>query len=310
MSGDNGLNSPEPGVPEDDEDLSRSQISLIRAGRMARIAWTLRKAPWSAKVGMLIVLANLTMALFGPFMTQYGQAEIVGSQFERWSAQHVLGTDDLGRDMFTRLIYGGRNSIGIALLVTLLSFGLGGLAGILAAARGGWIDQALARGVDILMAIPQLIFALFLLTILGPSIPVLVGVIALLDGTRVFRLSRALAMNIAAMEFVEVATVRGEGAWWIVRREILPNIVPPLIAEFGIRFCFVFLMISSLSFLGLGIQPPAADWGSMVRDNATLIAFGDVTPLLPAAAIATLAVSVNFVADWFVHLASGLRDDY
>ncbi|MEP4421739.1 MAG: ABC transporter permease subunit, partial [Nitratireductor sp.] len=169
--------------------------------------------------------------------------------------------------------------------------------------------QFLARAVDVLMAIPQLIFAMLLLTIFGTSVPTLIAIIAVLDSTRVFRLARAAGMNVVVMDFVEVARLRGEGLGWIVRREILPNILPPLIAEFGMRFCFVFLLISSLSFLGIGIQPPTADWGSMVRDNAILITYGDITPLLPAAAIALLTVGVNFVVDWFLHETSGLHDE-
>ena len=110
------------------------------------------------------------------------------------------------------------------------------------------------------------------------------------------------------MDYVEAARLRGEGLWWIMSREVLPNALPPLVAEFGLRFCFVFLFISALSFLGLGIQPPTADWGSMVRDNATLMTFGDITPLVPAAAIALLTVAVNFVVDWFLHKASGLKE--
>jgi peptide/nickel transport system permease protein len=138
----------------------------------------------------------------------------------------------------------------------------------------------------------------------------LVVIIAVLDSTRVFRLARAVGMNIVVMDYVEVSRLRGEGLWWVITREVLPNAMPPLVAEFGLRFCFVFLFLSALSFLGLGIQPPTADWGSMVRDNATLITFGDITPLLPAAAIALLTVGVNFVVDWFLHQTSGLRDDH
>jgi peptide/nickel transport system permease protein len=158
------------------------------------------------------------------------------------------------------------------------------------------------------MAIPQLIFALLLLTIVGTSILNMILVIALLDQTRVFRLSRAVAINIVVMDYIEAAQVRGERIWYVVFREILPNALAPLVAEFGLRFCFVFLLISALSFLGLGIQPPTADWGSMVRDNATLITFGDITPLLPAGAIALLTVAVNLVVDWMLHRSSGLKD--
>jgi peptide/nickel transport system permease protein len=159
------------------------------------------------------------------------------------------------------------------------------------------------------MAIPQLIFALVLLSIVGTSVVNLVLIIAVLDSTRVFRLSRAVAVNVAVMDFVEAARLQGEKLGWIMSREILPNILPPLVAEFGLRFCFVFLTVSALSFLGVGMQPPTADWGSMVRENATLITYGDITPLLPAGAIALLTVAVNFVVDWFLHKTSGLRNE-
>jgi peptide/nickel transport system permease protein len=268
----------------------------------------LRQAPWSARFGMLVIIIYVIAALFAPVLAPYSETEIVGAEYEQWSEQYILGTDNLGRDMLSRLIYGARNTVGIAFLTTCLAFLIGSLAGLLAATLGGWIDQLLSRTVDVLMAIPYLIFALLLLTIFGTSIPVLILVIAVLDSTRVYRLARAVAMNIVVMDFVEVAKLRGEGLIWIIRSEILPNAAAPLIAEFGLRFCFVFLTISSLSFLGLGIQPPTADWGSMVRDNATLITFGDITPLLPAAAIALLTVGVNFVVDWFLHKTSGLKE--
>ena len=258
---------------------------------------------------MLVVLFYVVMAVFAPGLTPYGESEIVAAEYEPWSSEFVLGTDNLGRDMLTRLIYGARNTIGIALITTVLAFLIGCVAGFLAATVGGWTDQAIGRVVDILMAIPQLIFALLILTIVGTAIPVLVVVIAVLDSTRVFRLARAVAMNIVVMDYVEVARLRGEGLWWIMRREVLPNALPPLVAEFGLRFCFVFLLLSALSFLGLGIQPPTADWGSMVRDNATLITFGDFTPLLPAASIALLTVGVNFIVDWFLHQTAGLKDE-
>jgi len=136
----------------------------------------------------------------------------------------------------------------------------------------------------------------------------LILIIAMLDATRVFRLSRAVATNVVAMEFIEAARLQGQTLLWIMTREVLPNILPPLVAEFGLRFCFVFLTISALSFLGLGIQPPSADWGAMVRENASLITYADITPLLPAGAIALLTVAVNFVVDWFLHKSSGLKD--
>ncbi len=268
----------------------------------------LRTAPRAAWFGMVVILVYVMVAATAPIIAPFGETEIVGAEYLEWGGQHLLGTDNLGRDMLTRLIYGARNTVAIAFVTTLLAFTIGGFGGLLAATLGGWTDQGLSRVVDVLMAIPSLIFALLILTITGTSIAALILVIAVLDSTRVFRLSRAVGMNVVVMEYVEAAKLRGEGLWYIIRSEILPNIMPPLVAEFGLRFCFVFLTLSALSFLGLGIQPPTADWGSMVRDNATLITFGDVTPLLPAAAIALLTVGVNFVVDWFLQKTSGLKE--
>ena len=266
------------------------------------------RAPLSAKFGLLIILLYVVVALLAPLLAPYGETQVVGEGFAPWSGEFLLGTDNLGRDMFSRLVYGARNTLGIAFLTTTLAFLLGGLSGLVAAIKGGWVDQGLSRVVDILMAIPQLIFALLILSVVGTNATSLVLVIALLDSTRVFRLARAVAMTVVVQDFVEAARLRGEGLWWLVTREVLPNAAAPLIAEFGLRFCFVFLFISALSFLGLGIQPPTADWGSMVRDNAVLITFGDVSPLLPALAVALITVSVNFVVDWMLHKSSGLKE--
>lgn len=266
------------------------------------------RAPLSAKFGLLIILLYIAVAVFAPLLAPYGETQVVGEGFAPWSGQFLLGTDNLGRDMFSRLVYGARNTLGIAFLTTMLAFLLGGLSGLVAAIKGGWIDQGLSRVVDVLMAIPQLIFALLILSVVGTNATSLVLVIALLDSTRVFRLSRAVAMTVVVQDFVEAARLRGEGLWWLVTREVLPNAAAPLIAEFGLRFCFVFLFISALSFLGLGIQPPTADWGSMVRDNAVLITFGDISPLLPALSVALITVSVNFVVDWMLHKSSGLKE--
>ncbi len=266
------------------------------------------KAPWTAWFGLVVIAVYVIAAVFAPAIAPFGETEIVGAQYEPPNETYLLGTDNVGRDMFSRLIYGAQNTVGIAFITTCLTFFIGGVCGLMASTLGGWVDQALSRLVDVMMAIPQLIFALLLLTIVGTSVVNLIIVIAVLDATRVFRLARAVSMNIVVMDFVEVAKLRGEGLWWIIRKEILPNAMPPLVAEFGLRFCFVFLLIAALSFLGLGIQPPTADWGSMVRDNATLISFSDPTPLYPAAAIALLTVGVNFVVDWILHKTSGLAE--
>lgn len=285
---------------------------LFRQGLIAvaprGVAKELRTAPMTAGFGMLIIVLYIVVAVFAPLIAPFGETQIVGREYEPWSDVNLLGTDNLGRDMLSRMIYAARNTVGIAFLTTALAFILGSVLGLLAAIMGGWLDQILSRTVDVLMAIPALIFALLLLTIVGTSIVNMIIIIALIDSTRVFRLARAVAMNIVVMDYVEAAKLRGEGLWRLITREILPNAMAPLVAEFGLRFCFVFLTISALSFLGLGMPPSTADWGSMVKDNATLITFGDITPLLPAGAIALLTVSVNFVVDWQLHRASGLKE--
>jgi len=274
-----------------------------------KVLRAVRQAPFTAKIGLFLIGLNLVAVVGAPWIARYGETQVVGDQWlpgfwdpasEPDGVHAFLGTDQLGRDLFSRLVYGARNSILIALATTALSFTLGVTSGMVAATSRGWVDQIMSRTVDILMGFPTLIFALMLLAVLGSSIPVLIGVIALLDATRVFRLSRALGIDLESQEYIELARLRGERTGWIVLHEILPNATGPLAAEFGLRFCFVFLFIATLSFLGLGIQPPTADWGSMVRENASAISFGILTPLFPASAIAILTVAVNLVVDWFI----------
>lgn len=292
------------------------EVAMVRTKRsLGQRAWIeLSKAPLSAWFGMTVIFLYLFAAVFADVIAPYGEAEIHPQPYAPWSSEFIFGTDQIGRDIYTRLIYGARNTIGIALITTFISFLVGGGLALAAVIYQGWFDQLLSRFVDVLMAIPSLIFALMLLSIFGPTLINLILIIAVLDSTRVFRLTRAVSMNVVVMDYVEAAKLRGEGLGWIMRREILPNIMPPLVAEFGLRFSFVFLTIAALSFLGVGIQPPTADWGSMVKDNAGLIQFAQydfkaaITPLLPAGAIALLTVSVNFVVDWFLHKTSGLRE--
>ena len=294
-----------------------SEVSRVRAKRTLweNIIRGLRSAPPTALFGMLVITAYVVIAIFAPLIAPYGESEVFPIPYAPWSDEFLFGTDQLGRDVFTRLVYGARNTIGIAIMTSILAFTIGGGLGLVAAINQKWLDQFLSRFVDVLMAIPSLIFALMLLSIFGSSILNIILIIAVLDSTRVFRLTRAVALNVVVMDYVEAARLRGEKLGWIIRREILPNIMPTLVAEFGLRFSFVFLTIAALSFLGLGIQPPTADWGSMVRENAGLIQFAEyditaaLTPLLPAGAIALLTVAVNFVVDWFLHKTSGLRDE-
>jgi len=292
------------------------EVSLIKARRtfLENVWRGLKSAPPTAIFGMTVIAIYMFFAIFAPLLAPYGEAEIFPMSYAPWSDEFMFGTDQLGRDVLSRLIYGAQNTIGIAVATTFLAFLIGGCLGLAAAISQNWLDHLLSRTVDVLMAIPSLIFALMLLSMFGSSATNLIIIIAVLDSTRVFRITRAVSLNVVVMDYVEAAKLRGEGLGWIMRREILPNIMPPLVAEFGLRFCFVFLTIAALSFLGVGIQPPTADWGSMVRETAGLIQFAEydltaaLTPMLPAAAIALLTVAVNFVVDWFLHKSSGLKD--
>ena len=257
-----------------------------------------------AALGLAIITINILVALFAPLIAPFDQAEIVGDAWAEPDAEHLLGLDNLGRDLLSRLIYGARMSIGLSLVITCIGFAIGIITGFTAAVARGWVDILLSRFVDLLLSMPTLIFAFVILSVLGTELPVLVLTIACLDSTKVFRLSRALAMNIATLEYVEVARVRGEGLWWIITREILPGARAPLIAEFGLRFSFAFLFVAALSFLGLGVQPPDADWGSMVRDYRDMINLDLPTPFYPAGAISILTIGVNFMVDWMLALPS------
>ena len=289
-----------------------------------------RAMPLTAAFGVLVILLYAIVSIFAGSIAPYGQEEIFananivpgGNPMMGGDPNFPLGTDQIGRDIYSRLIYGAQNTVGIAFATTCLAFFVGGSLGFLAAIVGGWLDQILSRAVDVLMAIPALIFALLLMTIasvwsnqLGVDRTIfMVLIIAMIDSTRVYRLSRAVGQNIVVMDYIEAAKLRGEGMGYLIFKEILPNAMAPLLAEFGLRFCFVFLTIASLSFLGVGIQPPLADWGTMVKDLSQFINFAAfapnvaTAPLLAAGAIALLTVAVNFVVDWMLHKSSGLKD--
>lgn len=267
----------------------------------------LRRIPISALLGIAITLLFVLAAIFTPWIAPYPSSAVVGDVWEPASATHWLGTDNLGRDLLTRLLYGARITLFIAALATALSFVLGASLGFTASVIGGWFDEILSRVVDLFMSIPTLIFALVVLSVLPANLVTLIIVMGVLDSTRVYRISRAVAVDINVMDFVEAAKLRGEGKIWIIFREILPNALSPLVAELGLRFIFAILFLSALSFLGLGVQPPMSDWGGMVKDNKEGIVFGIPAALLPAAAISILAISVNLVADWILNRTTDLK---
>ncbi|MBC8269978.1 MAG: ABC transporter permease [Rhodospirillaceae bacterium] len=263
--------------------------------------------PWSARIGMVMIVIMVFLGIAGPWIAPYTNAELVGDVWEPMFGNFLLGTDNLGRDMLSRLLYGARITLFIAFVATLISFTMGAVLGFFAAVQKGWLDQVLSRGNDTLMALPTLIFALVVLSVLPANLFTLIMVMAVLDSTRVYRIGRAIAVDIEALDFIEMARLRGEKKSWIILHEILPNALTPLIAEFGLRFSFAILFLSSLSFLGLGVQPPAADWGALVKENKDGIAFGISASLVPATAIAILTISVNLVADWLLSKTSDLK---
>ena len=267
----------------------------------------LKRIPVSSLIGLVFTALFLIVAVFAPFIAPYPTGQIVGGVWEPMSAQYWLGTDNLGRDLLSRMIYGAQITIFISVAATALSFTMGSVLGFAAAVIGGWFETVMSRLVDLLMAIPTLIFGLVILSVLPTTIPVLIMVMGILDSTRVYRLSRAVAADINVMDFVEAAKLRGEGTGWIIFRVILPNALSPLVSELGLRFIYAVLFLSALSFLGLGVQPPEADWGGMVKENKEGIVFGIPAALIPAAAIAALAISVNLVADWILNRTTSLK---
>ncbi|MBT5432964.1 MAG: ABC transporter permease [Alphaproteobacteria bacterium] len=255
-----------------------------------------------AWAGIIIVAVGLLLAIFGPLLAPHGVGEIISdSNFEAPGETTVMGTDALGRDLLSRLLYGAQLTVGLALAATVVGFLIGMAVGFSAAEVGGRYDDFVTWLIDTFLSFPPLMLALIVIAALSSSLPVLIGVIAILHASRVARVGRAIAMNVAALEFVEVARARGEKLFSILVREIWPSTIRPLAVEFGLRMTYSILFLSSLSFLGLGIQPPDADWGSMVRENMDAISVGKghyLPVLAPAFAIAILTVGVNLIVDW------------
>jgi len=252
----------------------------------------------AAIVGAVILSTWLIAALFGPMLAPYEVGDVVAADsYAPISRAFPLGTDYLGRDVLSRIIFGARYTIGIAFAATAIAILAGGMLGMLAAASGRWLDSLLSRSFDALISIPSMMFGLVAIAALGSSIPVLIGTTAVIYTPGAFRIWRSLSVNINAMDYVAVARARGEGSAYLVREEILPNVIGPVLTDFGLRFVFAVLLLSSLSFLGLGIQPPFADWGSLVRENITGLSEGAPAVVMPAAAIATLTIGVNLLVD-------------
>jgi len=267
----------------------------------------IKRSQWLAAIGFGGIAFFVFIAIFANWLAPHPISEVVGTVWQGPTREALLGTDNIGRDLLSRLIWGTRLTLSIAAAATILAFLIGVPLGFLAALTRGWPDQLLSRSNDLLMAIPTLIFALVVLAVLPKSVFILIAVMAVLEATRVFRVSRAIALDVVVLDYVEIARLRGESKGWIIFNEILPNALSPLLAEFGLRFVFSILFLSTLSFLGLGVQPPIADWGSLVKENKDGLMFGVFAALIPGATIAVLAISVNFVVDWILQRTSTLK---
>ena len=269
-----------------------------------------RKLPSFGIYGVVciaVLIFWLFVSIFGTTVSPHTESEIVSNtSFAPVGVDGTLGTDYFGRDLLSRIFYGARMTLGLALIATVVAFFLGVGLGFVAGIAGGRVDSAISRVVDAFISFPTIMLALLMVSIVGTSLPALVATIGFIESTRVFRISRALAINTMTMDFVEVSRARGESIWWILWHEVLPNAFIPLSTDFGLRFTFSILLLSSLSFLGLGVQPPYADWGSMVKENMTGIHVGSMAVLLPALSIFTVTLSVNFLVDW--NLSRSQRD--
>lgn len=255
---------------------------------------------------LIIILAWALIAILAPYMTPYGISDIVDTDyFGPMSLQFPLGTDYLGRDMLSRILFGARYTVGISLAATLIACTIGVTLGMAAAVRGGWFDTVLSRFVDALSSIPSKLFALVAVAGVGSSIPILMLILGIIYTPGSYRFARALAVNVNTMDFVTVARIRGEKLSYLIRAEILPNIIGPVLADVGLRFVFIVLLLSGLSFLGLGVQPPEADWGSLVRENIGGLPFGSPAVMAPSFAIASLTIAVNMLID---NLPQKIRD--
>ena len=267
----------------------------------------------TGKICVAIVAFWVVMAFIGPWIAPYGESHFIeddaaGNPIDDpsfmlpdMSLTVLFGTDYIGRDVFSRIIWGARTTIGISFIATMLAYFVGITLGIAAAVAGKWTDAVLSRLVDAILAFPNIMLGLIIIAAFGSSIPLLIGLAGLVYAASVFRIARALGQDIMVQDFVEAARARGEGLWWVISREVLPNAAMPLATDFGLRLVFVILFISSLSFLGLGVQPPISDWGSMVRENlqglGNGLGGGALASITPALAIASLTIAINLIVD-------------
>jgi peptide/nickel transport system permease protein len=267
---------------------------------MSGVVATTRRVrlPITGAIGATVLIFWLVVAVVAPWIAPYSAGHVASPDvLGPITRAFPFGTDYLGRDMLSRVLLGARITVGVSLVATLLACLAGVTLALMAAARGGWLDAVLSRVLDAVISLPSLLFGLVVVASLGASMGVLIATAAVIYTPGAYRTARALAVNINALDFVTVARARGEGTFFIMREEILPNLLLPVLTDFGLRFVYVVLLLSGLSFLGLGIQPPYADWGSLVRENLEGLVDGSPAVIMPAVAIATLTIAVNLLID-------------
>lgn len=276
----------EPVLPEEFEELQT--VPPKDKFRLSWIGW----------VSVCVISVWVIIAFIGPYIAPFNEADMVADDsFLPSSSEFWLGSDYLGRDILSRILWGARTTIGISFIATLVAYSIGVTLGIAVAVKGGWLDMLICRINDAVLSLPTIMLGMIVIAAMGASIPVLIVTSGIIYAAKAFRIARALGQDIMVMDFVECARVRGEGMWWIITREVLPNAAMPLATDFGLRLVYVIIFISSLSFLGLGVQPPVADWGSMVKENLQGLGYGSYAAIWPAVAIASLTIAVNLVVD-------------
>jgi peptide/nickel transport system permease protein len=282
--------------------MSTTTVDLPVAVRRSRVRRFLRRFPMSSRIGALVLLAFVLIALTGPLWSPFDPFEAgTGLPYSGGSWSHLFGTDILGRDVFSRVVYGTRDVLYLALTSTLIATVVGGVIGLASGLVGGWVDELLMRLFETIISIPLLVLALLAIAAAGPAASgsslLLIGVVVLVYAPRIARMARAVAVDLVTRDFVTVARARGESVRSIVWRELTPNAAGVLLVEFGVRAGYAPILISSLGFLGFGARPPSPEWGLMISENRGALVTAPLTVLAPSAALAVLVISLNLVTD-------------
>jgi peptide/nickel transport system permease protein len=278
-----------------------------RAPRSRRLRAFWRRTPRSFRIGALILLVHLAVAVTGPFWAPYGYAQMgAGIPLSGMSWAHPFGIDQLSRDIFSRVVHGSHIVILLSLSGTALGLVIGAIVGLLSGYIGGWFDDILQRFIEALISIPFLVLALLAMAAAGPEVagnPILVVlVVALVYAPRIARMARAAAIDIATRDYVTVARLRGESPWSVMRRELLPNATSVLLVEFALRAGYAPVLIGSLGFLGFGLRPPTPEWGLMISENRALLMVSPITVLGPGLTLASLVVGLNLFTEGFARI--------